>query len=82
LLPNGLALGGGALLRCNSNFLTCVEKSSGMRVERFEVLVGLYTVRKNTHVLSTRDQGSRDEAEHGGWILSLWRESARDAEAW
>jgi len=53
-----------------------------MRVERFEVLVGLYTVRKNTHVLSTRDQGSRDEAEHSEWILSFWRQSARDAEAW
>jgi hypothetical protein len=53
-----------------------------MWVERFEVLVGLYTVRRITHVLSTRAQGSRDEAEHSGWILSLWRQSARDAEAW
>jgi hypothetical protein len=69
-------------LQCTSDFLTCVEKSSGMRVKRFEVLVGLYTVRENAHVLSTRDQGSRGEAEHRGWILSLWRQSARDAEAW
>jgi hypothetical protein len=77
LLPKRLALSFGALLQSTSDFLTCVEKSSRMRVERFEVLVGLYTDRKNTHVLSTRDQGSRDEAEH-----KLWRQSARDAEAW
>jgi hypothetical protein len=38
LAARRLALGG-ALLQCTSDFLTCVEKSSRMRVERFEVLL-------------------------------------------